>query len=131
MAKTYLFVFGTLKRGYGNNARCLDGAKFLGEAISVEANYVMQRIGFPILWQDNTTKKAAKVSGEIFDVSPEHIAVCDRLEGHPRMYKREQREFHIGHYAGKRIITAWVYLWQQNHTGDPMKPVNGAYEWSA
>lgn len=126
---SYVFVYGTLKRGYGNNERCLDGTLFIGEALSVEANFVMQRVGFPIIWQDPEDKTAARVRGEIFEIGPKHMAMCDRLEGHPRMYKREQRDFTVAGPIG--VLTAWVYLWQGKHCGDKMEPGNGAYEWKA
>jgi gamma-glutamylaminecyclotransferase len=125
------FFYGTLKRGYGNNERCLAQAKFLGKAISVEANYIMQEIGFPIIWQNNLSPKKGQVTGELFEITDKMLADCDRLEGHPNMYKREEREFALTGRKGG-TITAWVYLWQgpkEEGYGDPVPLVNGQYTW--
>jgi gamma-glutamylaminecyclotransferase len=121
----FVFVYGTLKRGYGNNERCLAESKFIGEAVSVGANFEMQRTGFPIIWE--VPEGGAKVAGEIFQVTPADVARCDRLEGHPHMYKRERREFVTS--DGKRD-TAWVYLWQGEHYGEPVAPNDGVLTWT-
>jgi gamma-glutamylaminecyclotransferase len=126
---TLCFVYGTLKRGYGNNARCLANSKFLGEAISFDANYYMQGgIGVPYLSEGGS----AKVKGELFEVSPSDFKACDRLEGHPTGYCRKERLFVIG--AGQ-IVRAWVYLWPDTKykmlNPGLNKPVNGVIEWRA
>jgi len=134
-----MFVYGTLKRGYGNNERCLIGAGFLSKAISVESNYIMQEIGFPIIWQEfgPRSEKAptGQVTGELFTVTDKQLAACDRLEGHPRMYKREQREFLCTDRPGG-TVTAWVYLWQgptdrgsEVSYGDEVPLIDGVYTW--
>lgn len=116
-----MFVYGTLKRGYGNNARCLSSSKFLGEAVTAEPFYEMQNYGFPILFEGNF-----KASGEIFAASPEDLKMCDRLEGHPGMYCREKRQF----VMGNETVTAWVYLWQGEEDGDKMElSAEGVYTW--
>ncbi len=127
----FLFVYGTLKQGYGNNQRCLADAKFLGKALSVERDYIMQDIGFPIVWQDDDDM-IGQVSGELFFITNKMLANCDRLEGHPRMYKREERVFQLTSLPGRvgEEITAWIYLWQGDKDyGDPIKLMNGIYTW--
>lgn len=83
-----LFTYGTLMRNHGNN-RLLEGAKFLGVAYSHKA-YALSNGGFPIAY----TKGAEgfpllPIRGEVWEVEDHHIALCDRLEGHPNWYKRE------------------------------------------
>jgi gamma-glutamylcyclotransferase (GGCT)/AIG2-like uncharacterized protein YtfP len=132
--KIIVFVYGTLKRGYGNFYRCLDDARFLGKAKSVEDNFVMQDIGFPILWQEDVSPVAGSASGEVFEITQEQLERCDQLEGHPHMYRREERLFKftektaIDPLPGENI-KAWVYLWRGKHNGDPIKPVSGALTW--
>jgi gamma-glutamylaminecyclotransferase len=129
MAKPeFVFVYGTLKRGYGNNSRCLSNSTFVGEAVSALSNFEMRRIGFPIIWE--IPEGGAKVSGEIFEISAEDMAACDRLEGHPQMYKRELREFVTS--DGKRD-KAWVYLWQGERKpgySDPIEAKDGVLTWA-
>lgn len=122
----FVFVYGTLKRGYGNGRRCLGTSTFIGEAISVNANFEMQHVGFPILWE--VSEGGAKVIGEIFLASPEDMMHCDQLEGHPRMYKREKRQFMT---SDGKTDWAWVYLWQGQHYGGPIDPVDGTLIWFA
>lgn len=114
-----IFVYGTLKQGYGNYSRLLrDHAKFIGPAQSVQRVYQMHTGGFPAVWEIG--EGGAFLKGEVFEVDDRVLARCDSLEGHPRMYKRVQRTFNllpssVPSYPGpnKPIpLTAWVYLWQ-------------------
>jgi gamma-glutamylaminecyclotransferase len=125
MDKELLFVYGTLKRGYANNERCIKRAPFVGEAFSV-GNFQMRNIGFPVIWED---EKGTKVSGEIFEITRAQRDRCDILEGHPRMYKREAREFLLN--DGK-IVTAWVYIYQNPkyvEKAPECQIVDGAWFW--
>jgi gamma-glutamylcyclotransferase (GGCT)/AIG2-like uncharacterized protein YtfP len=100
---TLLFVYGTLKRGFGNN-RFLDGQKFMGNAVSTEPHYFMTGDGIPYLHEDDQNGKF--VVGEIWEVSDAALEAIDGLEGHPNHYCREERLFFC---KGKPIV-AWVYL---------------------
>lgn len=98
----YLFVYGTLKRGQANH-RYLKGAEFIGEGESVE-KFVMFDIGVPVVTRD---KKVASIKGELYRVSPEILKRCDKLEGHPRYYRREKVKVVV---KGEEF-EAWMYLW--------------------
>jgi gamma-glutamylaminecyclotransferase len=128
----YLFVYGTLKRGYGNNARCLSDAEFIGEAVTADDGYVMQTGGFPILFEVGDGH-GAKARGEMFLVSDKTRTRCDALEGHPQMYRREQRKFLVSLVDGSQeLIKAWVYLWQGERDWDSMTPNNaGEFVWKS
>ena len=118
-----LFVYGTLKKGWDNHGRIRD-AKFVGPAISVEDDYQMQDVGFPILWQgfdiadcpsgcgkNNLPypngceamfdaaclrkQNCGQVMGEVYRITKEQLANCDRLEGNGRMYTRHERQFKV------------------------------------
>ena len=142
MTKHIVFVYGTLKRPYGNH-RCIEGAEFLGNAVSVKANFIMKHIGVPILQQQfgplGAKLPLARVAGEVFEINDEQLARCDQLEGHPRMYKREERAFNLALTSetfempeGQKrfeMITAWVYLWQRSLYGEDVPVVDGAYDW--
>ena len=127
MSKFLVFVFGTLKRGYGNHHH-IRNAKFVGPAISVEDNYVMQDVGFPTLWQDYNAAWRGRVMGEVYEIDNEQLARCDRLEGNGRMYTRVERDFHIMTRGGKNI-KAWVYLWNLDRDNDQIDPVDGVLIW--
>ena len=123
-----LFVYGTLKRGYGNN-RLLKRAEILGTATSI-GKYHLLAGGFPFMIDSLDQDEGARVRGEIYRVNEEELARCDRLEGHPRFYMRELRAFKL---SDGTLLEAWVYLWQ-SHRGEHFYEVlqpddNGIVEW--
>lgn len=127
-----VFVFGTLKSGYRNNKLCLNGAEFLGEAISVDDNYVMQDVGFPTLWQDAEDPQKGRVVGEVYQINSKQLVACDRLEHNGRMYTRETRPFRLPDTTlneSLQNVTAWVYLWNLDRNNEPIEPVDGLLIW--
>lgn len=89
MSKRMLFVYGTLKKGYGNN-RLLQrpDCRFVAEA-TTDRPYLLMNFGrFPGMYQEGAKKETPKVRGELWEVSDEAIVRCDYLEGHPTMYRR-------------------------------------------
>ena len=81
-----IYVYGTLKRGYGNYERLLEGrSTFIGEAISAPEFVMISLGGFPGIVRGGETP----IHGEIFEVSDEVLARLDRLEGHPTWYERQ------------------------------------------
>lgn len=127
-----VFTYGTLKRGYGNYQRILADAEFVGEAVTATGGYMMQNVGFPILWQNEPDPGGYRARGEIFEVTPIQLKHCDRLEGHPTMYRREKREFILTdtEHGSTQQIEAWVYLWQGRHDGEEIKPdTDGTFTW--
>lgn len=124
-----VFVFGTLKRGYTNYERLLKRAKFIGPALSVDNNYIMQDVGFPTLWQqEKIGVLSGRVKGEVFALTDQQLRSCDWLEGNGRMYTREQRLFEVLGKSGGEV-TAWVYLWNLQRDNDPVEPVGGVLVW--
>lgn len=107
-----LFVYGTLKRGYGNYLRFLKEARFLGEAVSVDMDYVMTGAdaSFPMLYSARKHASSGLAFGEVFEVTNEQLQNCDRLEHHPNWYRREQRKFVVGN----KVVTAWVYIMRRD-----------------
>lgn len=78
-----VFVYGTLKKGRGNNHR-LAKATFIGEALV--ANYKLLNAGFPVA----IPAKDAHTTGELWDIgnpetdntAREILGGLDRLEGY-------------------------------------------------
>lgn len=88
---TKLFVYGTLKKGYGNH-HILDGAKLIGNARMYNA--VMYSLGgFPGL--QKTASLEDYVDGELYDVDAGVLKRCDMLEGHPDFYIRKDGLVHM------------------------------------
>lgn len=79
-----IFVYGTLKRGCRNH-RVLEAAEFLGEAWT-EPGYGMVNCGsYPGLVRKSDD---GSVSGELYRVNAELLAVLDRFEDVPNEYER-------------------------------------------
>lgn len=81
-----VFVYGTLKRGYGNH-RLLEGKTLIGEGIT-EGKYQMVSGGFPIIMASDD---GLPVKGEVYDITgdQECLTNLDRLEGEGVMYDRK------------------------------------------
>lgn len=77
-----LFVYGTLKRGFGNHG-FLSDAKFISEVKTVD-KFIMYEQGIPFLSKD---EEKYQVTGELFEL--DDFRNVDSLEGHPNSYKRE------------------------------------------
>ncbi len=84
--RVYVFTYGTLKRGYGNNRFLGKDARFIGEAVTT-AQYPMLDGGFPYLL--DMPKKGHCVKGEVWDISVKQLLTSvDGLEGYPNHYVR-------------------------------------------
>ena len=101
MENSYLFVYGTLKRGHGNNA-LIRHTEFIAEAISVD-KFDVSGYSFPCAYPNNDGKL---LQGEIYKLTEEDFISTDSLEGNGHFYNREIRRFV---YMGK-IIEAWIYI---------------------
>lgn len=113
MNKELLFVYGTLKRGHGNN-RLLFGQKYMGKAIT-EYPYIMEKRGIPFVyganraWRGEELVNGSNIHGEIYQVDPHALADIDGLEGHPRWYRRKLIPVELFAEVTTRIH-AWLYF---------------------
>ena len=87
-----VFVYGTLKRGYGNH-RLLETAKFIGPATTI-AKMVMigKHAAFPYLLgysYEFPTMEGHRVKGEVYEVDDATLAMLDTLEGYPSHYDKD------------------------------------------
>lgn len=85
--KKNIFVYGTLKKGYWNNY-LLDGAKFLGEALT-DKPYRLLGTGVPYAVPEEYDDGGLPVKGEVYEIETgRHLSRLDNLEGHPNVYTR-------------------------------------------
>lgn len=71
-----LFVYGTLKKGYGNHKNYLSECKDLGQA-TIEG--IMFHLGgFPAI---NLTERFTRILGEVYEVTWDQLLDVDQLEG--------------------------------------------------
>ena len=86
MARTRVFVYGTLKRG-GSNHRFLTGQSFEGEAATLPRYRLYDRGPYPCL-VDNESGVA--VRGEVWAVDDATLRRLDEYEGVPTLYTRKE-----------------------------------------
>lgn len=104
MENYYLFVYGTLKKGFGNN-HLLHDADYICTAISVD-KYNISGYGFPCAYPNEDGKL---LQGEIYLLSDKDFINTDMLEGNGSFYNREIRTF----ISDGKKIDAWIYIIMQ------------------
>jgi gamma-glutamylcyclotransferase (GGCT)/AIG2-like uncharacterized protein YtfP len=102
---TQVFVYGTLKRAYGNHRIA---APYV---VNVEAGTA---VGLKL--HDGAFPAAGRargrgVRGELLTIDVRGLEPMDRLEGVPRMYTRERV---LVRMDDGRVVRAWVYLWARD-----------------
>jgi gamma-glutamylcyclotransferase (GGCT)/AIG2-like uncharacterized protein YtfP len=91
-------VYGTLRAGRANHHRLgADAVKLSTERL---LGFSMVSLGwFPACYVDEV---GSGVVVEVYEISDEAFASCDRLEGYPTFYDRVEVETSVG--------TAWIYV---------------------
>ena len=116
----YVFVYGTLKKGHGNNY-LLQEAEYLGKAITYK-RFRLFDVGFPYAVP---SKDGARIRGEVYKVNPEIMQALDWLEGFPTHYKRQIIKVEL---ENGEVIEAWIYYTKEPR-GDEIQPINDIVEW--
>jgi gamma-glutamylcyclotransferase (GGCT)/AIG2-like uncharacterized protein YtfP len=99
--KTRVFVYGTLKNGYGNHRILQQGeADFIGEDTVYGITLYMPAAGS---YPTAVRSKGRHVHGEVYEVDARTFRHLDGLEGYPYMYDRTEVQTKGGH-------TVWVYV---------------------
>jgi gamma-glutamylaminecyclotransferase len=126
----YVFVYGTLKKGYGNNQRLLRDTKFIDAGVTLMP-YDLRDLGpFPVV----VNNKRARVLGEVYDCTKQELKRLDQLEGYPRMYGRKKVLVELN--ATGHRVQCFMYVGSQGWTASmprqlhEIKPnENGVCEW--
>lgn len=99
-----VFVYGSLLSGLGNHPVLTDhGSRKRGNARTAP-RYTMLSLG---AYPGVTPFGTDAIVGEVYQVSDRGLAALDRLEGHPRFYRRQM---HDVTYGNGRTVRAWIYL---------------------
>src|SRR5579859_1697603 len=86
--KTFVFTYGTLKKGFSNNV-LLASSEFIQEAVT-QPKYKLYDCGhYPCMVK---SKKGEAIHGEIYAVDDITLKRLDRLEGVPFLYERGEIE---------------------------------------
>lgn len=105
-----VFVYGTLREGFGNHERYLSDAPKLGEA-TLCGKYEMYHLGgFPAIVDGEQNDV---MLGEVYEVTEGELARLDMLEGYnprnPRNSMYDRRMVEVEHESGK-VMEAFVYI---------------------
>jgi gamma-glutamylcyclotransferase (GGCT)/AIG2-like uncharacterized protein YtfP len=109
----YLFVYGTLRKQFGNH-NLLKDQQLVGCGFTNKNSFFMARNklhGFPVVFFDNREETRAKIYGEVYKVSPEVLLDLDELEANGVMYKR--LPLTVDYYqkeGGVKQARCWMYL---------------------
>lgn len=108
-----VFVYGSLKRGHGNNRLLGDQehAKFLGTEF-LRGNYrLVDLSAFPGILENKEWPRA-EILGELYAVSVEALASLDILEGNKFFYTRKKVQVGGDYRKGVTIgaTKAWCYF---------------------
>jgi len=98
--RTLVFVYGTLLFGECNH-RHLTGARLIGAATTRPAFRLYDLGPFPGLVAGGTDA----ISGEVYAVDEATLATLDRLEGHPRFYRRASLVLADGAHVETYLLT--------------------------
>jgi gamma-glutamylcyclotransferase (GGCT)/AIG2-like uncharacterized protein YtfP len=101
--KTVVFVYGTLKRGLRNHC-FLEGAAYLGRGRTCGRFALHPGPGYPFA---SRTLRLYPLEGEVYEVDSLILEKLDRLEEHPREYRREMLAVEL---EQGQIVQAWTYL---------------------
>ncbi len=107
MNKKYLFVYGTLKKGFKANF-LLENEVFISNAKTIDKFcMISSELGsYPILY-NNVSNLGKKIYSEIYSVSCDKFEELDSYEDVPNLYKRIEI---IVETDEKKLVNAFVYL---------------------
>ncbi|TXH08130.1 MAG: gamma-glutamylcyclotransferase [Spirochaetes bacterium] len=116
-----LFVYGSLKRGFGNH-RFLSESTFLATTTTADPAYSMLSLGaFPAVVDGGVDM----IQGELYEVDDNTLAQIDMLEGNGRFYERFQVLLSNGEVAWMYHLVGATAL---SH-GSEMQTSNGIAVW--
>lgn len=106
MEREYVFVYGTLMRGHGNNVLLRkERASFFDEGVVRGFGLYQVSRSFPGVVRE----ESSLVLGEVFRIHLSTLEVLDRLEGRGIVYDREKVPVTV--QSTGRKVDAWIYLW--------------------
>lgn len=103
-AEKYVFVYGSLKRGFGNNAFLRD-ARFVCETRTKDHGFAMISLeSFPAVFTDGRYA----IEGEVYAVDAYTLLRLDSLESNGELYERIEVPLESGHVA-------WMYCFHSSY----------------
>ena len=86
-----VFVYGSLKMGFGNHSVLGEDADFLGTYNTDDDHYLMCSYkAYPAVLDMGEGEDWYKIEGELYEVNPLTLLHLDRLEGNGSFYQRKE-----------------------------------------
>lgn len=130
-----LAVYGTLKAAHGNHTLLqrydskLVGPGYTRDMVVLTDSFPTAHV-VPERLAHAYRDYFGHLKVEVYRVSDDGLAACDRLEGHPSFYCREPLTINIGTELIPKHVTAWVYIIVRRPGLDSLqKPRDGFLEW--
>ena len=103
----YVFVYGSLKRGFGNH-RLVEDSTFVGSAMTLDKSYEMVSMGgFPGVIDG----KSNRIQGELYEIDDKVFKLLDRLESNGSFYERHLTNvILLDNPNGGKKYKAWIYI---------------------
>ena len=102
----YVFVYGSLRKGFWNYESYLKNSKFIGKGRTKE-KYAMYADIIPYVVEN---EKISHIVGEVYEVDEETLKRIDCLEGHPDYYRRKKVPIILD--SGEEV-EAWIYFYPE------------------
>jgi gamma-glutamylcyclotransferase (GGCT)/AIG2-like uncharacterized protein YtfP len=105
----YIFVYGTLRKGFYNHRGRLDGtaghSKFIKEDTVDGVMYDLGAFPAAVLYEPSVSdslNERMTIHGEVYEIDNNVLKKLDVLEGYPKFYNRSKITTHSG-------IEVWIY----------------------
>ena len=98
----YVFVYGTLKKGF-ENEHFLSSAKFIGKGIT-KSKFPMVSIIKAYPYVINDEGYGHNIQGEVYEIDDKILKRLDALEGYPEHYDRKSTMIDVDSNLYKTII---------------------------
>jgi len=121
MNKEIVAVYGSLRKGFGNN-RLLETADFVSDGITLKEFTMHSLGGFPAIIEGGDHG----VTVEMYEVDSTTFKRLDGLEGYPDFYNRQQTLVDCG---GGRQVSAWIYYMEEGSRFIDNSPVVYSNDW--
>lgn len=110
-----VFVYGTLKEGFGNH-RLLQGCRLVSRFAELHGPFRMVSLqAFPGIIRDKKTHGI--IYGEVYEVDEEVLHSLDILEGHPNFYTRTEYIINYADQDGIQDVASVYILPYQKYKG--------------
>lgn len=127
-----LFVYDKYRFGFPDCDKHLHGAQYLGTAMTAVDTYIMKecvadRWNPKVFWGNPKAQQTARVKGDLFRVSPQHLLYLDNeLENNMSVFRvqtfvgalDQEIPSHKGFFKGVPSIRAYIYMGMQGRAND-------------